>query len=349
MRWKNPLIFLLFFLCACSRTGSNGKASVTVEGVSVEEKQQVLKLSAVLEPSEKVDFKFPIDVKIDKVFVPFGEAVQQGDPLFSLSETDFTLHLNRLKGQLMEQEALLEKNAYFLRNRDRLLDEGKIDQTMHDTLEMEVKTLEAQTQKLKSEIAIAENHLSRPMVTAPFRGQIGVRNISNGTTLGAGESGLTLVQMNPIHVTFQIPLKDATAVAKGMPIQVLLEGESATRAATILFVAAEADSARREILVKAALPNENLFLKGGMQAEVKFISPRKARVLSIPTEAVLTEGEKEFVYIVRESKAWPIRIFTRSTDNPDWTEVLEGLKETDLVITKGQEKLKTGQEVNLWR
>lgn len=350
MRGKQVLNLLFLLALGCSRLTTNGKAPVTVEGVSIEEKQRVLKLSATLEPSEKVEFKFPLDVKIEKVFVALGESVQQGDPLFSLSETDFNLHLNRLRGQLMEQEALLEKNVYFLRNRDRLLDEGKIDQTMHDTLEMEVKTLEAQVQKFKSEIGLAENYLSRTTISAPFSGQIGSKNISSGTILSASQTALTLVQMNPIHVTFQIPLKEMGTVAKGMSLQVFLESEkSIPRIATLFYIAPEAQGPQPEITLKATLPNENLSLKGGASAEVQFKSSKLSRVLRVPTHSILTEGGKEFIYIVRENRAWPVRIFTSPTEDPDWTEVVGGIKETDLIITQGYEKLKTGQEVNLWR
>lgn len=324
---------------------------MTVESIGVEQKMAQVSTSAILEPSEKTEIQFPIPVKIDQVTAKLGSSVAAGDPLFSLNDQEFGLQLTQLKTKLMEQEALAEKNIYFLRNRNRLLDEGKIDQSMFDTLEAEVKTLESKVAQLKNEIAQIENQMRGSVATAPFAGVVAAKNISPGSGLAANQTAVTLLQINPIIVSFPMTASDAVLIEKGAIVQVTIKGfEGKNITGNIFFISGEIEPGGQTVTVKAQISNDNQFLKAGMEAHVEFVSPRLVKILSVSSAAVQTDGNKEYVYIVRENRAWRVRVYTRRfPENPGRTEILEGLKETDVVVTKGQEKLTNGAEVNLWR
>lgn len=350
------LTYAIFCCGGCSRWDagglfSNGKPSVSVEKVLVEEKQATLSIAATLQPSEKVEILFPIDVKIDHVLVNLGDNVKQGDLLFVLSDQDFNLKLNQLKAQRMEQEAQLEKNRYFFNNRDRLLEEGKIDKAVHDALETEVKANETQVERLKADIAVLENQVQHLNVTSPTAGIVTVKNIANGTTIPARQILLTIVKPDPIYVGFTLSAADSKAVASGMTIHVHVENFGDQNfPAQVIFVNPEVTSADHTFDVKASLANPKLAFKGGMQAQVSFISPEKSKVVSISTKAVLSDNNKEYVYVVRQNRAWRVRVYTRkSADNPNLIEIMEGIGDGEMVVTDGQDKLKEGAEVNLWR
>jgi len=160
-----------------------------------------------------------------------------------------------------------------------------------------------------------------------------------------------LVKPDPMHVSFKLPAADAQAVTNGMNVDVNIEDfVDQNFAATVVFIGPELEAATHNFEVRATLPNSKQLFKGGMSAQVHFVSPRKVRVLSIPTKAVLTDSNREYVYIIRQNRAWRVRIYTRKNlDNPELTDVLEGLNEADMVVTEGYDKLKEGVEVNLWR
>ncbi|MBI4224506.1 MAG: efflux RND transporter periplasmic adaptor subunit [Deltaproteobacteria bacterium] len=335
----------------CSRGPGNGKIPVTVEKVFVQEKQADLSLSARLEPAAKATYTFPMEVKIDAVPVRLGEMVPQENTLFELDELDLSLKMAGLKAKRQEIRAGLDKNKYFLENRDRLLEEGKIDQVQYDALEMEVKKTEAEWDHLNAEVSLIENQTNEAVVRAPFTGIVSTLQAAAGTRIPAGETIVTLVQINPIHVTFLLPAEEAPGITTDMPVQVKVEGfgEQAF-SAPIVFISPEINTADKTLEVKAALSNETYVLRGGLNAEVYFTSRRPRKILSIPRRAVITEAEKKSVFLIRQNKAWPVRIYTRETTDPsDMVEVLEGLKESDLVVVEGQEKLSAGAEVNLWR
>lgn len=351
MKWL--VMVLLGLVTGCSGGGlfSDGKVPVSVQKMVVHQKQTSFEIPARLEPGESLDIRFPVDVKIDHFLVKLGDRVVQGDPLLVLNEADFRLSSGQLKTRLMEQEALAEKNSYFLKNRDRLLEEGKIDQSMSDTLEAEVKALEAKVELLKGDIARLENMVQNIRVTAPFEGIIAAKQASDGVQVPSGQGVLTLVQDNPMAVVFLMKGEEASFVAPGMTVEVQVEGmEGKPLQAAVGFVAPVIEKGTQTLEVRASLSNGEGMLKGGMGAVVRFTSPRWVPVFTLPSRAVLTEGSKEYVYVVRENKAWPVRVFTRkSSEDPEQVEVMEGLNPPDLVVTEGVEKLKTGTEVNLWR
>lgn len=349
---KTPRKFCFLFLlfAGCTR-GGEGKIPVTVASVGVEQKMAQVSAAAILEPSEKTEIQFPLLVKIDQVYAKLGSTVAAGDPLFSLNEQEFGLQLTQLKTKLMEQEALAEKNTYFLRNRDRLLEEGKIDQSMFDTLEAEVKTLESKAGQLKNEIAMIESQMRGSVITAPFAGVVTARNMGPGGSLPPHQTALTLLQINPILVSFSMEASDAVLIEKGSTVEVTVKGfEGKKYTGNIFFISGEVEAGEQTVTVKGQIPNDNQFLKAGMEAHVEFVSPRLVKILSVASSAVETDGNKEYVYIVRENRAWRVRVYTRRfPDNTGRMEILEGLKETDIVVTQGQEKLTNGAEVNLWR
>lgn len=342
----------LLAVTGCSGGGlfSDGKIPVSVQKMAVNQRQASFSLPAVLSPGESVDISFPVDVKVDKFVVKLGDKVAAGDPLLFLDEQDFRISSGQLKTKLMEQEAMAEKNGYFLKNRDRLLDEGKIDQSMFDTLESEVKTLEAKVTLLKGDIARMDNMVQNVRVAAPFGGIVAAKNGSDGARFVAGQNLLTLVQNNPMVAAFQMKGSDAAFVAPEMSVAVEVEGfDGPPLQAGVTFVSPAIEKATQTLEVRATLPNGEGNLKGGTSATVHFTSPKWVRVFTLPSQAVLSEGNKEYVYVVRENKAWPVRIFTKkSLDDPNSVEVLEGLTPQDMVVTEGFDKLKAGAEVNLW-
>lgn len=350
------ILSALFLLAACNRGGPGGffgpdKPAVSVEKVLSEEKQAVISVSATLQPAEKVEIQFPMDVRADQIAVNLGDNVNAGDLLFRLNETDFNLHLAQLKTQKLEQEALLDKNTYFLNNRDRLLSEGKIDQAMHDSIEAEVKAIQAKLETLRTDIALVENQVRQVAVNAPFAGQVTAKNITAGIAAPARQNLLTLIKADPMHVLFSLPASQAGAITNGATLKVRVEdfGDRIFPAA-VIFVNPELKSGDHTVEVRATLSNPQHTFKGGMNAQAEFTSPQKARVLSVPSKAVLNETNRDYVYIVKNNRAWRVRVYTRKeSENPERTEILEGLTDKDIVVTGGQDKLREGVEVNLWR
>ncbi len=91
-------------------------------------------------------------------------------------------------------------------------------------------------------------------------------------------------------------------------------------------------------------PNENLKFKVGMNGDAEIILAQKEDVLVIPSEAIFNKESKTFVWLVKNGKAFEQEVKT-GLANDENTEILEGLKEKDLIVKSPISKIKKGQSI----
>ena len=114
----------------------------------------------------------------------------------------------------------------------------------------------------------------------------------------------------------------------------------------ITRIAPLVDLATRTAEVEIEISNEEHRLKPGMFARVNIILEKKENALVVPIKAVLSENNRKFVFVVNGSIAHKKKVETGIYQR-DSVEIVEGLKETNLVIIEGNYGLKDGAEVEI--
>jgi HlyD family secretion protein len=103
------------------------------------------------------------------------------------------------------------------------------------------------------------------------------------------------------------------------------------------------------------LPGAKFQLLPGMTATCEFLTLEKKGVLLVPSQAVKHDGDKSYVELKNtDPKGKPVRVEVKTGEvGNDGTEILEGLKEGDEVVTatidlaalrETQEKMQAAQE-----
>jgi membrane fusion protein (multidrug efflux system) len=82
-----------------------------------------------------------------------------------------------------------------------------------------------------------------------------------------------------------------------------------------------------------------------MLMTVKLMRAEKPALL-IPEQALVPEGDRKFVFAVRDDKAVRLEVHT-GRRRPGEVEVLTGLAEGDQVITEGTQKVRDGAAVKV--
>ncbi len=327
--------------------GSKSAVPVTVANVAVVERQRTIDVPTTLEPSDEMVIKLPQEATIERLLVAEGDLVESGDRLFTISETDLTLQLARLRADLKEAQAALEKNQYFLNNRDRLLDEGRIDRNQYDNLEAEVDGAEAEVEKIQLEITGLEDRQGTPTITAPISGTVGNIAVANGATAAADAPILTIVATDPMIATFRLGSHETTAVRPGQSVSLRITDLGGERMSGRITAVGSALDAEKRFEVKASVPNRVGYLKAGMTAQMEFRSDRKQRLYMIPEEALIRDRRRYYVFTVIKGAAHKIQVLPSETRGSR-VEIAKGLREDDLVVVKGHDKLTEGAVVDIW-
>ena len=340
---------MFFQACSSCQNTTAGVGSLTVEPVKISESSPTIIVTGALIPRDTVEIKTPYAAKVAEVYVNKGDQVALGAPLLKLSEEEITLKLNQLKAQQRELATQLEKNSYLFKNRDRLIEEGKMDKTQYDGSEIENSNLDAQIGRIKADITAAEYNLTHLQINSPIAGVIAEKYATPMQLAAENQLLFKILNTDPIIVTFPLSVNEAEAVKLGQNIKVRIEDlDNKEFNATVSFISPELHQQAMTFDVWAQIPNPDQTLKAGMQAGVELTSLQTHKVIIVPQSAILSRDRDKFVFTVNNGVAKQTKVNIRNVHD-GIAEISSGLSENDLIVAKGAQSLQEGAQVEVWR
>jgi membrane fusion protein (multidrug efflux system) len=212
--------------------------------------------------------------------------------------------------------------------------------------------------RAKSGVAVAgvqriETLLSYAKIIAPFSGVITKRWVDPGALIPAPTSGapaksaavVTLMDFSTVRIDVAIPDTEAPFVKKDLPVKVTVdELPGRTFQGTITRFAYALDESTKTMATEIEIANPDLALRPGMWAVVEIELQKKENALLIPAEALVTEKDKNSVFIVRDNKAQKVAVQCGFDDGVN-VEILKGCSPNDSVIVAGKQSVTDGQKV----
>jgi membrane fusion protein (multidrug efflux system) len=98
------------------------------------------------------------------------------------------------------------------------------------------------------------------------------------------------------------------------------------------------------LALRANLPNPDGRLKPGQFAHIELEVGSKSHALMVPEQALWPQGDKQYVYLVKEGKAALTEV-TTGQRKPGMVEILTGVAADDVVVIAGQQKIGPGAPV----
>ncbi|MEO8038132.1 MAG: efflux RND transporter periplasmic adaptor subunit, partial [Betaproteobacteria bacterium] len=189
--------------------------------------------------------------------------------------------------------------------------------------------------------------VSKTTIRAPFGGIVGLRLISPGAYVKAGEDIVRLDNVSSLKLDFRVPEIYVSKLKPGLKVGIRTEAfPNDVFEGKIFAIEPTVDEKSRTVLARAHVPNSNVKLKPGMFGRVSILLESRPNAVIVPEEAIWPQGKDVFVYKVVDGKAVLTKV-TLGVRRPGEVEVLEGLAENDVVITDGQMKMKDGAPVTV--
>lgn len=198
-----------------------------------------------------------------------------------------------------------------------------------------------------ADIELAEARLAKTEIVAPFDGIVGLKKVSIGDYLEPGAAIVNLEQIDRLKVDFRVPELAFSQIAVGQEVSITVDawaGESFR--GRVYAIDPALDTAGRSILIRAEIPNAEGKLRPGMFARVALIYDAKPAAILIPEQALVSFGDKNFVYRIVEGKAVQTPV-ERGERIGAKIEIVSGLAAGDYVVTAGQIKLQDGAPVQI--
>jgi membrane fusion protein (multidrug efflux system) len=306
--------------------GPPGGMMLPVEAVTVQPEPLGRGLATVgtLRADESVVVRPELPGRIVKIHFEEGARVQAGAPLFSLDASV-------ARAALTEAIATLE-NARRASNRATELASGSL------ISRSELENTQAQLSVSEARVASARAQLGKMTLVAPFAGVVGLREVSVGAYVTAGQNLVNLVRLDPMEVDFSLPERELASVQAGQPVTMTVDAFPAeTFTGKLVAIEPIVDVNSRSARLRAQVPNPDYKLRPGLFARIHLGTGTISKALLVPEQALLQQGEARFVYKIVDGKAARTEIKTGQR-LPGRLEIVEGLKPGDQVITAGQGK-----------
>ena len=322
------------FACG-SEAAEDSKPAVPVEAskvVAAPLSEQVTAIGTLLS-DEAVTISSEIAGRLKEIHFEEGQPVEKGALLFSLDDSVYRAQLDdasaklKLAAQTNKRTSTLFSNKY----------------ATAQSADEAASNLAVNT----AAVELARVQLDKTRITAPFAGIVGLRHVSAGEYITAGQALVNLEAIDPVKADFRVPEKFLPAIRVGQTIKIKVDAfPEDSFEGRVYAIDPRLDVAGRSLLVRAMVPNRDQRLRPGLFARVTVLLQLKEDALSVPEQAIVPQGESQFVFKIVDGKAklTKVKIGTRRDGR---VEIVEGLTAGDQVVTAGQLKIRDGSPVTI--
>jgi Cu(I)/Ag(I) efflux system membrane fusion protein len=174
-------------------------------------------------------------------------------------------------------------------------------------------------------------------VVAPIDGVVSELGVREGSAFMPGAPLFRLNGLSSVWVNAQIPEVQVSMIPPGSTVTARATAwPGMTFKGRIVALLPEVDSKTRTLTARVSLENPERRLSPGMYVSLEFVAPRSEPQLVVPSEAVITTGERSVVIAVGEGGSFEVVDVSVGSDHGDRTAILSGLKEGQSIVLSGQ-------------
>ena len=365
--------------CGSSSDTSTDTSGQTAAGVAV---QVETVASDTIASENKVSGKIVADnetsiyvassVKCTAVYVEAGDTVQAGEKICTL-DLDSTLSSYNAANisyqssvqSYQDQKAILDKQVQLaqdnLDNLKALFEIGAASQLEIDQAELSLQQaqagrtstlaqLEAGMQSAKSSVeqlsTLLEDVDAQGNVVSPVAGTLVSLNAAENAFVSPSLPVAVIDGPEQMKVTVSVSEALVPKLVIGDEAEVSVSAVDAVFTAQIRSVEQTANAQTMLYTVTLTVPADVGGLLSGMFADVTFRTDASENAVVVPTEAILTSGGEQYVFVVENDAARRVTVTTGLTGS-GVTEILSGLQPGQQLVTVGQAYLSDGDPVRV--
>lgn len=197
----------------------------------------------------------------------------------------------------------------------------------------------------ENDYKLAKENLEYTDVSAPFTGIIAEKEVSIGENVGVGAPMFTLVNTDSMYANSGLSEKDVVMIKEGQRVMLNIDTlGNKTLEGRVVTISPIIDEESSTYPIKVLVENKDKDLKGGMFATIEIVVDSHQNAIAVSKNSVINENGKYYVFVQNGDKAEQ-RLVKLGYSQQDYYEILEGLKEGEIVIRAFNDKLEHGSIV----
>ncbi len=298
---------------------------------------------------------------VESLMVEVGDRVVKGDVIAVLNPEIMQADLQLAQSELEEAGAELKTwaaetqvAATDLRRQERLRKSAAFSQAKFEDAQKQVDVAEARVGRARANVAIKRSNLRRKqidveygVVRAPYAGVVLRRYTEAGAYVDKGDPLVRLIDDRALEVEAAVPYTRVNGLPPGRKVEFVLDDGSRHKATVRAILPSENPQTRTRVVRLVPQFNETKRPLAESQSVVVAVPiGDNRRVLSVHKDAILKRPSGDLVYVVKESAA-EARNVRLGEAIGSRVEVLSGLVEDEIVVIRGNERLRPGAKVRI--
>jgi membrane fusion protein (multidrug efflux system) len=280
--------------------------------------------------NESVDITAKVADRVAVIHFEEGKKVSKGDVLVELDNEESRADLAAAEAAERDSSSQYKRSQELFQT--RALSEAQLDQ------------LQATMLANRARVAAARSRVNDRVITAPFNGRVGLRNVSLGGLVNPGAVITTLDDLSVVKLDFAVPELFLSSLKPGLTIEAQSNAyPKTTFKGRVDSVDTRVDPTTRSIVVRAIIDNRDARLRPGMFMTLQ-LRRSEGQALMLPESAIVPEDSRHFVFLAEAGKARK-REVTLGRRRPGEVEVLDGVTADDVVIVDGTLNVHEGTPV----
>ena len=349
---KKIILFIFIFIFVnysieVLQANTEKLAKVSVKTVKKEYISETYIVTSRIAPfkSDAISVKSP--GPIEDVYVEVGDFVKKGDVLLKIENDELEADKNNKEGELSESLAKLELEEKKLERLKSLMNSPSFKRAEYEDQINIVKAAEGNLIKITAQYNKAKIIYDDAILKAPYSGIISKRLVTKGNYVNTGTPVFEIVNNERFEIEANIPSDKIPLLNKKKEAEIILPDGKILKSSFRSIVPKENPNTRTVIVRFKPLFDQkksNLLINQNMNLRI-FLKSKKP-IKTILKDALLIKNGSTIVYVIEDNIA---KLKTVKTGIPyqDSIEIIKGLNEGEKVVTRGNERLRPNQKVQI--
>ncbi len=325
-----------------SQSQSREAPAIMVETITPERAttKRAVSLVGHIKPWNQTILYSKVSGYLEWVGVDIGSWVTKGEVIARIDDPEMRSDLERLRADAKAKRAVFDRLVSAKENNPDMVSQLDIDRAEGDA-----ETAAAALQRVQQLVEYAQ-------IRAPYNGVITDRWVDPGALIQVATSSQTssarivrIMSFDTVRVAVSVPEPDCPLLQRDANAVVSVsELRGREFHGHVARFAWAIDPMSRTMEAEVDVPNPNHTLRPGMFAIVEIALEEPSETVRLPSETILIDGDKRFVWIVRNGQAYRLHVIVEE-DNGVYAEISEGLTGSESIVRRGHQGLTEGASV----
>ncbi len=358
MRTK-PLLLILLLLTAAGETAAQGGPRVRVDAVRLERMERIETLLGRIVARRRGEVASRVSGPVAGVPVRVGQRVERGQPLVRLDTVRLALEVELARAELATAESEVAEAARNLELRsqeklrlERLEGSAAFSRARYEDKLKEVEiaasrlaTARARLERARVVLRFREADLADATIRAPYAGVVTRKRVSPGKYVREGEPVIDMVDDADLEIEADIAAERLAGLTPGSEVELRIDGEP-VRALLRAVVPIENPLTRTRAVRFAFLGEPPSSVTAVGQSVRVEVPVGGEEVVTVAKDAVTVVAGRQTVFVVEDGTVRRRGIETAGTLGDRFV-VAAGLAPGEIVVVRGNERLRPGQKVTV--